>query len=100
MMINTTTTIAPINRLMGLFTFVSSFSYPHFPKRARTCIQEHSAILPSLVPLPNRLGDHKVGALIKEPGLIFSSHLTSEFPRSWFVGNWVSRNYHSRKLGE
>ena len=87
MMINTTTTIAPINRLMGLFTFVSSFSYPHFPKRPRTCIQEDSAIMPSLVPLPNRLGHHKVGALIKEPGLLFSSHLTFEFPRTRFGGN-------------
>jgi hypothetical protein len=27
MMINTTITIAPINRFMGLFTFVSSFSF-------------------------------------------------------------------------
>ena len=34
MMINTTITIAPINRLMGLFTFVSSFSFTRFPKRA------------------------------------------------------------------
>jgi len=68
MMINTTITIAPINRLMGLFTFVYSFSFAHFPKRARTCIQEHSAIMLSLAPLPNRLAQHKVGALIKEPG--------------------------------
>src|SRR5215217_9330122 len=98
--INTTTTIAPINRLMGLFTFVSSFSYPHFPKRARTCIQEHSAIKPSLVPLPNRLGQHKVGTLIKEPGLLFSSHLTSEFPRIGSAGSPVSENEPSRQPGE
>src|SRR5215212_404936 len=91
MMINTTITIAPINRLMVLFTFVSSFSYPHFPKRARTCIQEHSAIMPSLAPLPNRLGQHKVGTLIKEPGLLFSSHLTSEFPRISLLGSPVNK---------
>ena len=71
MMINTTITIAPINRLMGLFTFVYSFSFAHFPKRARTCIQEHSAILLSLAPLPNRLGHHKAGAPIKEPDSLF-----------------------------
>jgi len=64
MMIKTTTTIAPINRFMGLFTFVSSFSYPP-PSQAgsRTCIQEHSAITPSLAPLPNRLGHLDVSCL-------------------------------------
>ena len=45
MMINTTITIAPINRLMGLFTFVSSFSYPHFPKRALELV--YKSIVPS-----------------------------------------------------
>src|SRR5215208_7912134 len=89
-MTNTTTTIAPINRFMGLFTFVSSISYsPPSQAGSRTCIQEHSAILPSLAPLPNRLGQHKVGALIKnkKPGLLFSTHLTFEFPRIVFAGN-------------
>src|SRR5215207_6076768 len=57
--------------LMGLFTFVSSFSFTHYPKRARTCIQEHSAIMPSLAPT-NRLGQHKVGALITEPGPLYA----------------------------
>src|SRR5215204_7745128 len=72
-MTNTTTTIAPINRFMGLFTFVSSISYsPPSQAGSRTCIQEHSAILPSLAPLPNRLGQHKVGALIKEPGPLYA----------------------------
>src|SRR5215216_304543 len=70
--INTTITIAPINRLMGLFTFASSFSYSQLPKQARTCIQEHSAIMPILAPLPNRLGQHKVGALITEPGPLYA----------------------------
>ena len=72
MKINTTTTIAPINRLMGLFTFASSFSYsPPSQAGSRTCIQKDSAILPSLAPLPNRLGQHKVGVTIKEPGPLF-----------------------------
>ena len=98
MMINTTITIAPINRLMGLFTFVSSFSFTRFPKRARTYIQVHSAILPSLAPLPNRLGHHKAGAPIKEPGSFLCplSSRESPMPEVWFpgstpLGRWVNR---------
>ena len=94
MMINTTITIAPINRLMGLFTFVSSFSFTRFPKRARTCIQKHSAILPSLAPLPIRLGHHKAGAPIKEPGSFF---MPTEFPGIPNAGSLVSGKYPSRK---
>ena len=45
MMINTTMTIAPINRLMGLFTFASYFSFPHFPKRALELV--YNSIVPS-----------------------------------------------------
>src|SRR5215208_2640866 len=99
-MTNTTTTIAPINRFMGLFTFVSSISYsPPSQAGSRTCIQEHSAIMPSLAPLPHRLGQHKVGALIKKPGLLFSTHLTFEFPRTIFGGSPVSENSLHRNLG-
>src|SRR5215217_1714595 len=71
MMINTTITIAPINRLMGLFTFVSPFSYPHFPKRALELV--YKSIVPSYRAWRHyqSLG-HKVGALITEPGPLFA----------------------------
>ena len=90
--INTTITIAPINRLMGLFTFASSFSYSQLPKQARTCIQDYSAIMPSLVPLPNRLGQHKAGAPIKEPSPLFCPMGVQESPMPELGSeNWVCR---------
>jgi hypothetical protein len=49
---------------MGLFTLASSFSYsPPSQVGSRTCIQEHSAIMPSLAPLPNLLGHVDVSCL-------------------------------------